>query len=57
MLSFAVTHQDEGGCGGKYENAFHVFISEVWFGHYEKRRGNGSAALCAVSNWIWQYII
>lgn len=21
------------------------------------KRGNGSAALCAVSNWIWQYII
>lgn len=21
------------------------------------KRENGSAALCAVSNWIWQYII
>ena len=63
MLSFAVTHQDEGreeeGGGRprrKYENAFHVFISEPRFGRCEKR-GNGSAALCAVSNWIWQYII
>ena len=64
MLSFAVTHQDEGreeeGGGGVarggWENALNVFLCERGVGRCEKG-GDGAAGLCAVSNWIWQYII
>lgn len=42
----------------KRENALHVFIAEDSLTRSLRgKRGNGCAALCAVSNWMWQYIM
>lgn len=59
MLSFAVTHEEEDeGRGSCRENMEMLFTSSYPSSGLDvMKRGNGSAALCAVSNWIWQYII